>query len=852
MWCSRISSRTGFSLSGSTRERRRFALGKIHELVVRMFARTGEGRVLGARGCMAGIVRKLWARNCGLSGGCENPQTEQAAEKVGSRRVSVAQPLLAVRFSRWIASRMRESPENRTAKSGCATQTCRAAFGILFLFAVLPARATTYYVDNCVTVGSDSNNGTSTSTPWLSVAHVNAQSFNPGDSVLFERSCAWYGTALTVPSSGSSGSPITFGAYGSGANPILRGSTLLNTSGYVLDTGITSAPIYGPLLDSGTSSSDSGTRNWRFQIAHANLTAGATAITITVTAEPGAALNITGAGIGPVTTAPNTSSITRITWGGGNNGVTVPAGTSVTSDQITYALSNSVDQIVTVYTTARNVEYYVRQLGDALWSDFTASDQSQIANVTGDGFATNGGSIVSNITSINPPIYVYYAALGSTPLAVWENDVLMKLVASAALVEGNANSWYYDGTSLYLHASDNSNVATNGKTYSYYTSSSPTYTMWDNGKNYLVINGIDQAETYNTSTATLGGLYLTGSHSLVENLAVHDVYRHGFCFYLTAAGNTAINIAAYNSYGTAPICIYGTGTIGNVLQNSTIYQDTFYSTTYVSPGPWGIIVAHGGSTANVIDSCVIYSTASRPVGFAILDGDSGTTLTASHNLIYGPLLDALNVGSGGGFLGAGSNITFFGNAVDTSQEGGVGIQFNASTGSVVYNNAFYGPANTNAAISQASTSTGTLVKNNIFYTGAYASVDASSETGTAYDYNIYFSASGTPFSWGGTAYTLAGWQTNSSEDAHSFSSDPLFTSAAPIPSGGDYSPLAISPAIGAGVNLGSAYQMDLSPASTWPAGVTLFNQNTTSGGWEIGAYVYQQNGSTRLLRGCCD
>src|SRR5579863_3335595 len=84
-----------------------------------------------------------------------------------------------------------------------------AALSLLFL-AALPAQATTYYVDNCVTVGSDSNNGTSPSTPWLTVAHVNAQSFNPGDSVLFERSCAWYGTALTVPSSGASGSPITF------------------------------------------------------------------------------------------------------------------------------------------------------------------------------------------------------------------------------------------------------------------------------------------------------------------------------------------------------------------------------------------------------------------------------------------------------------------------------------------------------------------------------------------------------------------------------------------------------------------------------------------------------------------
>ena len=87
---------------------------------------------------------------------------------------------------------------------------------------------------------------------------------------------------------------------------------------------------------------------------------------------------------------------------------------------------------------------------------------------------------------------------------------------------------------------------------------------------------------------------------------------------------------------------------------------------------------------------------------------------------------------------------------------------------------------TNAAITQASTSTGALVKNNIFWTGGYASVDATSETGTAYDYNDYFSASGTPFSWGGTAYTFANWQTNSSQDAHSLSADPTLTNASAL------------------------------------------------------------------------
>jgi hypothetical protein len=250
---------------------------------------------------------------------------------------------------------------------------------------------------------------------------------------------------------------------------------------------------------------------------------------------------------------------------------------------------------------------------------------------------------------------------------------------------------------------------------------------------------------------------------------------------------------------------------------------------------------------------LIYSTAPSNGGYGLLVGDSGTAVTFSHNLIYGTYAYGVNVGSGGGDgLGTGAAITLWDNLLDISQANNVGILLTGSVGSFVYNNTIYGPSNTHAAISQASTSTGALVKNNIFYTGAYASVDATSETSTAYDYNDYFSASGTPFNWGGTAYTFANWQANSLLDAHSFSADPQLASAASISAGGNFSVLAVSPDINAGVNLGSTYQMALSPVSTWPSSVSFINQNSAGSGWEIGGFVYQPNGSTLLLRGCCD
>lgn len=82
----------------------------------------------------------------------------------------------------------------------------------------------TYYVDNALP-GSDSNDGTSLSSPWLTIAKVNGTSFSAGDTVLFKRGCTWR-EQLTVPTSGTSGSPITYRAYGLGNDPVISGADL--------------------------------------------------------------------------------------------------------------------------------------------------------------------------------------------------------------------------------------------------------------------------------------------------------------------------------------------------------------------------------------------------------------------------------------------------------------------------------------------------------------------------------------------------------------------------------------------------------------------------------------------------
>jgi hypothetical protein len=117
-------------------------------------------------------------------------------------------------------------------------------FAIVFLIAAAPIYAgTVYYVDSVN--GSDANNGLATQTPWKTINKVNNSIIMPGDSILFKRGCAWNET-LTMPSSGSPGSPITFGRYGeSGANPVIYGSKAITgfvqAAEYIYNTPLTMA-----------------------------------------------------------------------------------------------------------------------------------------------------------------------------------------------------------------------------------------------------------------------------------------------------------------------------------------------------------------------------------------------------------------------------------------------------------------------------------------------------------------------------------------------------------------------------------------------------------------------------------
>lgn len=89
------------------------------------------------------------------------------------------------------------------------------------------AAGTVYYVD--ATGGSDSNPGTSPAAAWKTIAKVNTRTFSsdgfePGDQILFKRGEIWREMLMIERINGIDGSPIVFGAYGTGDAPIITGS----------------------------------------------------------------------------------------------------------------------------------------------------------------------------------------------------------------------------------------------------------------------------------------------------------------------------------------------------------------------------------------------------------------------------------------------------------------------------------------------------------------------------------------------------------------------------------------------------------------------------------------------------
>lgn len=116
-----------------------------------------------------------------------------------------------------------------------------------------PWQAKRHTVCYDATNGLNANNGNA-ATPRQTIADANALTLRGGDNVLFKRGEAWTGAKLTVAVSGVPQRPILFGAYGSGALPIIA----RNSSGDDCITATSQHDLVFDSIDANAASSRDG------------------------------------------------------------------------------------------------------------------------------------------------------------------------------------------------------------------------------------------------------------------------------------------------------------------------------------------------------------------------------------------------------------------------------------------------------------------------------------------------------------------------------------------------------------------------------------------------------------------
>jgi parallel beta-helix repeat protein len=182
----------------------------------------------------------------------------------------------------------------------------------------------------------------------------------------------------------------------------------------------------------------------------------------------------------------------------------------------------------------------------------------------------------------------------------------------------------------------------------------------------------------------------------------------------------------------------------------------------------------------------------------------------------------------------------YGNFCNGSGDDGFDIR--AATDPIIYDNT--SARNVDVGFAFRGTGSGGIMRNNISYEngqpgtpqtgddgGFEVWVESTSTSGFDAEYNLYYHTTAkqtsTPFSWSGTGYSFADWQTAPSDqdDSSQTPADPLFVDI----TNNDGHLLPGSPAIDMGTILSNTYAYDNDG----------HNQNSYGSAWELGAYVYR-------------
>jgi hypothetical protein len=704
-----------------------------------------------------------------------------------------------------------------------------------------------YYVD--ATHGNDSNDGMSPESAWQTISKVNAVTGNPTWPRLFKRGELWR-EQLTVPADS-----LTFGSYGTGAKPkisvvdALASAWTDEAQSYENFTdGAGSKPIaWWYFEDSATPAIDSsGNGNdldWNLTVSrsgthvqgsysaelgddgsvtlwHTGLSAGfpfhdaTTAFTMGFWAkiDTTASLNyfsyFNSGTTGFIWTTNGDNGVRLIVYGNVTGSINTALATPVNDGQWHHfvgrwngggdnKLSMWMDGVkkakeatltsVNLVTAATN--FFVMAGGDVThvveYFVFTSAlTDDQIRSIHTHGLAGER----------NIPTF-HYTSMAANPRMLLVDGVLKSCVLNK--VDLITDWWWYDTPNARIYVYDDPA----GHTVE--VGSARTYGIDTNGKNYVIIDGLDVAGGSASGNHTVR--INTGSHDcIIRNCDVHDGWN-GVGTSATVGNNNIIGPGnhIYRNYllgvGTSATSMTGLQVIGNEIDNI----GTVYNYIYQTPG--GGLYSQGiyaKCIAPLIESNYVHNIDGDhtiPAGFHGIYLDGTPSAIVRYNVFSDCIAAGIKFQIDSDDGEAYYNICY---------HNGTGIAVYGSTGINVYNNVLWGADNLNRggffgygimvdSSGVVENFKNNIVGENIYFGDPQAQIDVESGSSITHcDYNcIYASLPGWGVIYNGSPVaSFAAWQALGF-DAHGMNSDPQIG----VP---DFHLHVGSPCTNTGVNVG--------------------------------------------------
>jgi hypothetical protein len=685
---------------------------------------------------------------------------------------------------------------------------------------------------------------------YKTIADVNAGSFSPDDQILFRKGQVWRET-LVVPSSGSPGQPITFGSFGSGAQPKISGGDAIPAVSW---SAATDVPIWQAAVQTAdTSWQDTGSNNLNFRIYVKGAQVASSSNSVKIKFKhpfTSSSTFISSAYIGVKKEDTDAfdfgATPTQVTFGG-NGAVTLLADDGyTTSDTIAFPIAVGTDYLIAFHTNTGS--WAPRLSGGVAPNQYyrTAADESAVVDVTGYGSLAD----IRSVASIEAPATaVWQATVATQPKTVVFNGIVGIKESSPSSLDA-AHEWAWSNGILYVYA-----TSAPGSTIEV---GARNYCATANAKSYLTFTGL------HFDISNLHDIYIDGNSTdiVISNSTLSRAYNHGFS---RNAMNTLDNLTIEDSVsefnGSLGILLAGgpTGGISNAMiqRNILRYNGQIYEAGGVE-NTWGggMKLVGGTSQGHIIQNNTAYRNGYRsdnsPVTEAQVKGtgiwaDLITTAGSGSDIRYNLTYQNANDGI---YIEKSKNQRVYYNVSHSNGDNGInvsdsdGLDSSNTVGNTVYNNTMYNNVNAGLAVigdwNQADVNiTDNIFKNNISVGNIGSELlvrwggenDGWRGTGNVYQANSFGAAHSNFIQWapddagvGGYYATYSGWEANYCGPAGCSSSvgdDPLFTNAA----GGDFTLQATSPAIDAGADVGltSDYQGTAVPQGAGP---------------DIGAYEY--------------